>query len=290
MPRTNVVKPSRPVLQRGHPLNHKLHSAWLFTEMGGLAQYMNVANPANPAIVTSGASVICAGRAGPAINGAILGFQITPSTKAEEFSIFGWVKPATSGNGTRRGLVRYGTSTPSNGTNLFLNTSNQVEFDLSGVAGPHSTGTITDGNWHHIGCTFLNGTVTTYLDGLPDGSASMSPNIGAGDIASQKIGEDFIPAVFGSPYDDIRIWNRGLTRAEVLAVYSSNYNEFRSPPILSVKSIVTPGSSSRGFFNWLTIAQPESTLGTALAAKTWRAFKHNLPTSRRKFLTYDWEE
>jgi len=42
---------------------------------------------------------------------------------------------------------------------------------------PVYSGPIDDGKWHHIACTYSNGTLTMYRDGVAVDSASASPNL-----------------------------------------------------------------------------------------------------------------
>lgn len=297
----NRVKPRQPYFQSGHPLNLGLHSAWLFSEGGGgnastAMRQRCITNPANDAILNAGSTprVSTAGRAGYAISGAAAAFTfpINPILGAGDFTVLMRGAPATSGNGSRRGGLRFGASSPNNhGGSLFLSTANKVEFDLSGVAGPTSTNTITDGRWHSFGVTSRASTMQIYLDGFADGtSAAMSPVITG---ASNAIGLDFAINLFGSPFDDVRIWTRALSPAEVMAYHQSNYDEF-TPFQVSVRSGVPPlpppGTNNPIMFNWLGISplSPGSVLAAAWGIRAYRAMRVNAQTARRKFLSLKW--
>ena len=93
-------------------------------------------------------------------------------------------------------------------------------------AGAHglSDGNVLDGNWHHVVWGLdANNTVFYYIDGQPQ---SNLPTVGAvtgetelvfgGRLDQSLPFTDF----FTGKIDDIRIFNRGLTEAEILALFN----------------------------------------------------------------------
>lgn len=93
--------------------------------------------------------------------------------------------------------------------------------------GPHAQTAVAanDGAWHHIVITrdSTTGTMTVYLDGVFSGSAT-SPS-GAKTTAFQSIGrcEDTgaSPEEYDGLLDDVRLYDRELTAAEVATIYAS---------------------------------------------------------------------
>lgn len=87
----------------------------------------------------------------------------------------------------------------------------------------HTVGT---NGWHHIAATFDRGQARIYVDGAPDGSKTMSLS---------SIMNDAQPLIFGGYWnycdtdnfeqklngtlDDVRIYNRALTDAEIAQLY-----------------------------------------------------------------------
>jgi hypothetical protein len=143
----------------------------------------------------------------------------TPTTGTGSFSIFGWVK--TSSTGTRKQILAYGSDSSNNGEWVFINTSNQVESDLSTVAGPNSAVTVTDGNWHFVGVVNNTNTFQIYVDGKASGnSSSMSPNIGTGNtpVIGSGMGGNAGGWRFNGQIDDLRVYNYALTASQIKQV------------------------------------------------------------------------
>jgi len=140
-----------------------------------------------------------------------------PVSGTSDLSMFAWVKTAVTG--TRKGIMVIGSQIGNQGIMLFINASNQVEVDASGVVGPNSTVTVTDGKWHHVGFIMRSGSVTQiYVDGVASGTAgSLSPNLTS--AGTNWIGEDFGLAYFNGTIDEPRVYNRALTAAEVKQLY-----------------------------------------------------------------------
>jgi len=138
-----------------------------------------------------------------------------PTIGSANFSIFAWITLSVSGS--RYGIISYGSGTTDEGTNLYVG-SNEVAFDLSGAGGPHSTAVVNNGAWHLVGMTNVGGTIQIYVDGQPSGSSQvMSPNIQSG---PSLIGEDKAAYFWSGLIDDVRIYNRALSAAEIAAMYN----------------------------------------------------------------------
>lgn len=153
-----------------------------------------------------------------------------PTSGTGSFSMFAWIKTTVSG--TRRQIINYGADVASQGAWLFVNTANQVEFDLVNVGGPTSAVTVNDGGWHFVGAVNNAGSVQIYVDGVASGSAvAMSPNITAGAITPTIGG----PTGAGSSYswffngqiDEVTVFSRALVASEV----SNRYTILGSPKI-----------------------------------------------------------
>jgi len=98
-----------------------------------------------------------------------------------------------------------------------------LELFLNGVYTPLPGNTVWsgDGEWHHIAGTYDGSTMSVYLDGSFDGSRSASGKI---DIVNASLFLGQQPD--GSfPYegdmDNVRIYNRALTAAEILQLFQS---------------------------------------------------------------------
>lgn len=85
-----------------------------------------------------------------------------------------------------------------------------------------STTIINDNNWHHIAYTVTNAVQYLYVDGNVEDSASDTIDTSdptAGIIIGARNFGGYIQAQF----DDVRIYNRALSAAEVLELYNTEY-------------------------------------------------------------------
>lgn len=147
-----------------------------------------------------------------------------PTTGATSFSIFSWVK--TSVSGTRRGIVNYGADITNQALWFYVNASNQVAFDLANTAGPSSTATVNDGQWHFVGVVNNAGSVQIYVDGAASGSpVAMSPNIVSGAVTAAiggpTGGNTSSLWYFNGQLDEVSVFNRALTISEVSLRYGT---------------------------------------------------------------------
>ena len=107
----------------------------------------------------------------------------------------------------------------------------QVGWDVMTSSGQVDYGSIkrvNDGLWHHITGVYDNGTLTVYIDGVPEPSAVGGPTYGSGNTRFGFIGANSEAGAFNSPtpsgaalageVDDIRIYHRALTQEEIVTV------------------------------------------------------------------------
>jgi hypothetical protein len=118
----------------------------------------------------------------------------------------------------------------------------QVGWDVMTSSGQVDYGSIkrvNDGLWHHVTGVYDNGTLTIYIDGVPEPSASGGPTFGTGTTRFGFIGANSEASSFdgnrggGSPIagevDDIRIYHRALTQEEIAAVMRGDPKLANSP-------------------------------------------------------------
>src|SRR6266536_5688534 len=88
-----------------------------------------------------------------------------------------------------------------------------------------STATISDTEWHHVAATRSGETVTFYIDGGPVGTATVSGD-SADNPVPVRIGTDGPgysgDSMFNGLIDDVRIYNRALSLAEIRALYPNS--------------------------------------------------------------------
>ena len=107
----------------------------------------------------------------------------------------------------------------------------QVGWDVLTSSGQVDYGSIkrvNDGLWHHVTGVYDKGTMTIYIDGVPEPSAVGGPTFGTGNTRFGFIGANSEATNFdgsrgsGAPIsgevDDIRIYHRALTAEEIAEV------------------------------------------------------------------------
>ncbi len=141
---------------------------------------------------------------------------------AASFTLAGWGNTATSTTG--QSIIGKRNGTPYYQLRMIGTQSSFAVRDVSNniagiIAGPN----IIDGSWHYLVGTFNRSTalMTLYVDGSVAGTSSISA---IGDLTTGNalhlgdfggVGQPFIGSI-----DDIRIYNRALSAAEIVALYN----------------------------------------------------------------------
>jgi prepilin-type N-terminal cleavage/methylation domain-containing protein len=140
-------------------------------------------------------------------------------------SITGWIDPSPSatvrvpfvyGNGDRTGSA-------GQGFGIYLDSSNVLNFWSTGPYDFSTGATVSLNTWHYIAVAYDGSTVRVYLDGALVGAQS-TPVLGVSS-AYWEIGSasllDTLNYYYPGLVDDVRIYNRSLSAAEVAAIYNS---------------------------------------------------------------------
>jgi len=142
-----------------------------------------------------------------------------------DFSILAWFKTSDDGNAIY--LIHKGNLYTNTAYSIRKTMANKLVFtiaDNSGYVEITSNDTINDGKWHHIAVTAnRDGNATMYIDGsIQTNTKSIS---GIGDIDHTNdlfIGTNKSAGQFwNGSIDDVRIYNKVLSLAEILAIYNS---------------------------------------------------------------------
>lgn len=139
---------------------------------------------------------------------------------ANDFSLFAWVKRTTTGTE----YILSKEDADNDGWRLMFNASNQVlcSEDATDVT---SSSSITDTNWHHIGCTIdRDGNGQVYIDGLANGSAVAMGTDAMATTSTVNIGTRSYTATsyFNGLIDDVRIYQYSLTDQQIKVLYNEN--------------------------------------------------------------------
>ncbi len=139
-----------------------------------------------------------------------------------DFTTSGWVQTSTPQNGALLGqgpsadprLILYGTRTTS---------GDIARLYLQGQIAVSTTKT-NDGDWHQVTLTRSGSQFKIYVDGVHEGSGSTSVGVPTDDPATDKtmIGacDNAANFHFNGLIDDVAIWNRTLSDAEVAALHN----------------------------------------------------------------------
>ncbi len=92
----------------------------------------------------------------------------------------------------------------------------------------NSTVSVPQGSWHHVAATFNSGLVTFYLDGTAIGTATSPYQSIRSSTQPLYIGVRYIPEMgygtyFYGAMDDVRIYNRALSAAEVQQLHGAMF-------------------------------------------------------------------
>jgi subtilisin-like proprotein convertase family protein len=134
---------------------------------------------------------------------------------ATGFTIECWVRP-NSVNGFYQ-LVSKGIASSLNGYDLLLD-SGRVRIRTNGVTRFTSTSAtrVQIGIWAHVACTYNSTTnvFTTYINGATVGTATVASAAPTANTDSLFIGKG-LNLSYNGIMEDVRIWNRDLTTAEI---------------------------------------------------------------------------
>lgn len=134
-----------------------------------------------------------------------------------------WVK--TTASGTIRPIIAWGTTATGSKWVVAIDATGHFRVEVSSGS-ITSTATINDGQWHHVAVTFANdgtpniGDAKLYVDSVLDTSptvVSQTVNTVAGTAA--QIGRDQSSRLWSGALDDVRLYDRALTAAEIEALF-----------------------------------------------------------------------
>lgn len=165
-------------------------------------------------------------------------------------SIFTWIKTSTPyksviswGSGGTGGVAngQYGIGT----FGALCGGAGRLTAYISGVWRCGGT-SVTDGNWHHVGYTLAsNGDLQFYFDGATDGAViSTGSQFSAGANNNLVFGDDSSAGsvfAYNGSLDEVRIYNRVLSTAEVAELYADTGHRKRK---LSTSSEGSIGSTN----------------------------------------------
>jgi hypothetical protein len=265
------LKPRAPKLNQRHPLARGLLGAWPFYEGGGGTLHDLTGNRVNGTL-TSG-QPWAAGQFGSALsfNGSTqsvnLGNTLNPA--AVTYSV--WIKPRTLTN-AYQGIV--GRSDSITYSILLVKSTGKLALYASNVGvnydgtGSH---TLTTGNWYHLVLTYsATAGLVGYVNGVVDGTAAANGALNTSTVTCH-IGNDpgTVSREFDGFIDNVLIYNRALSAAEVAQLYFDPFAIYRRP---GYRVGVAAGGTAFSFptANWHWNGQaPSDVLAVTAAQKAW---------------------
>jgi len=152
---------------------------------------------------------------GQAGNFAGTGYAAAPNSSSlnitGSFTIECWAFRSTAGLGY---IIQKANGT-NTGYSLYVNSTGLITVGTNNTQRLTSTNTVPENTWTHIAATYTAGTgYNIYLNGVSSGSASSNSNP-ISNTDSLLIGKRENGFNFPGALDEIRIWNRPLTQAEI---------------------------------------------------------------------------
>ncbi len=230
------------VLDRAHPLTRGLVGWWPMNEGGG-GQAKDVSGSANPATLTNISPSSTSGWAGGP-SGRSLMFDATDdylsvtSSKAISTDLLGdmtwamWVKIVNFSN--HIWLLSKGSGTFADSYNCFLLITTGIVYHrrANGTAAEQdvtSTRAPPLGQWCHIAATERNRVVTHYLNGAPNGSATLSAGSTSDSGNVLRIGARSDGFYMNGQMAHVRLYSRALSAVEVGQLYADPLAGARLP-------------------------------------------------------------
>jgi hypothetical protein len=194
----------------------------LYQMTGNLNDTAGVRNGTNTASITfTSTGVKSAGYGQMAVFNGSSNYGTLFTKPSGNFSSSCWFKTTTSGRyifGDVGGAYNIAWTT-------YLSSTTQVTHVIDAPGGPTynvsgtvASGTLTDGNWHHLVITESGSTITIYIDGVSAGSGSANNRTGVNTI---KLGSyDGSGSFWNGNIDQVRFFSKALSGAEVTSLYN----------------------------------------------------------------------
>ena len=175
----------------------------------------------------SGASWTASGKFGAGLSyDATTEILTVPSSTSlsptAQVSVEAWIKPVSmpTTNAQARVVSKFGSyeltvSTGDTGCGFGTSGDAQWRAVLGGVDARICGGTISLNAWHHLAGTYNGTTFALYVDGVLAASVSRSGAITTNSAAVSIGNKDSLDRPFSGSLDEVRIYNRGLSAAEV---------------------------------------------------------------------------
>jgi len=145
-----------------------------------------------------------------------------------QITISAWIN--TTETGTMR-IVNKESQSNDSDTYLLAIVSNKIWARINGTDGVAGVSNVNNGLWNHIMFTYDGATMSVYLNGKLENSASSSKVISSTDNdlfigAYQSTAGGTITNYFNGSIDEVGIWNRSLSASEVMELYRTQVSSY----------------------------------------------------------------
>jgi hypothetical protein len=139
------------------------------------------------------------------------------------FSIMTWIRPNGANDlGTERTIIAK-KATATTGYQLVLQNDNRIRIEWRGLLGiaqsAVSNTVLPNAVWHNIAVTYGSESLRIYIDGVQDRSVTLAvPPVASTStfaIGAQYVNKTTINNLFKGDIDELRMWNRVVTPAEI---------------------------------------------------------------------------
>ncbi len=151
-----------------------------------------------------------------------------PSLNLNQFTLDAWVKPSRLPTSTWQGIITKNVS-PRPASLWLFGDKVQVWFTPGGLQATSVTGLSLD-TWHHLAATYDGSAVKIYIDGALDISfpLTITPDTNTQPLRFGA-GRDSSNFFFQGLIDEVEIFNRALSAAEVRAIFEAGSAGKRKP-------------------------------------------------------------
>jgi CubicO group peptidase (beta-lactamase class C family) len=141
-----------------------------------------------------------------------------------QITVEAWIKPTTIANNnnqdrvvSKAGSYELTISTGDTGCGFGTQGTVQWRMTIGGVDARICGAQLTQGDWHHVAGTYDGSTATLYVDGARVASAARTGAIAASAATLTVGNRAALDRAFDGGVDEIRIWRRALTQAQLQA-------------------------------------------------------------------------
>lgn len=224
-------KPLRPVLDINHPLSRGLVGCWLLGDNPGLTTDISVNE--NSGSYSNSPTVVASHHGGMAssFNGTtqLVSIPNSAALNLTRFTVGAWAF-VTGGAGGDRPLISKRNGAGDNRTYyLAARGANTWGFYFTTGAnnyqGTDGTIAVASSVWQHVVATYDGATIRVFVDGVAGGTAATA---GPPDATTVPVGiagfpDGIVPVWFPGSIEGVRIYNRALSVAEILAWKAEPY-------------------------------------------------------------------